>query len=59
LAFLLRERGLVVQLSCGTAQCTDAGMLLRLAKLIESHVGELAAAEEPKLPAPAGAGGAP
>jgi hypothetical protein len=41
LAFLLRERGLVVQISCGTSQCTEPGMVLRLAKLIESHVGEL------------------
>ena len=41
LAFLLRERGLVVQLSCGASQCTEPGMILRLAKLVESHVGEL------------------
>ena len=46
LAFLLREKGLVIQLSCGTAQCTEADMLLRLAKLVESHVGDLAKAEE-------------
>jgi len=43
LAFLLREKGLVVQLSCGASQCTDPGMVLRLAKLVESHLGELAA----------------
>jgi hypothetical protein len=59
LAFLLRERGLVVQISCGTSQCTDAGMLLRLAKLVESHVGELGAVQEAKVPAKAGAGGPP
>ena len=41
LAFLLREKGLVVQLSCGTSQCTEPGMVLRLAKLVESHVAEL------------------
>jgi len=41
LAFLLREKGIVVQLSCGASQCTDAGMILRLAKLVESHMGEL------------------
>jgi hypothetical protein len=46
LAFLLRERGLVVQLSCGASQCTEPGMILRLAKLVESHVGELRSAEE-------------
>jgi hypothetical protein len=43
LAFLLRERGLVLQLSCGTSQCTEPSMILRLAKLVESHVGELQA----------------
>jgi hypothetical protein len=43
LAFLLREKGLVVQLSCGASQCTDPGMVLRLAKLVESHLGELTA----------------
>ena len=41
LAFLLRERGLVFQLSCGISQCTEPGMVLRLAKLVESHVAEL------------------
>jgi hypothetical protein len=41
LAFLLRERGLVVQISCGTSQCTEPGMVLRLAKLVESHLGDL------------------
>lgn len=49
LAFLLRERGLVVQLSCGTSQCTDPAMVLKLAKLVESHLGELGAPR----PAPA------
>jgi hypothetical protein len=48
LAFLLREKGLVVQLSCGTSQCTEPGMILRLAKLVESHVGELRSATEGK-----------
>jgi hypothetical protein len=41
LAFLLREKGLVVQISCGVSQCTDESMVLRLAKLVESHLGEL------------------
>jgi hypothetical protein len=41
LAFLLRERGVVVQISCGVLQCTDAAMILRLGKLVESHLGEL------------------
>ena len=48
LAFLLRERGLVIQLSCGASQCTEPGMVLRLAKLVESHVGELRPAAEGK-----------
>jgi hypothetical protein len=41
LAFLLRERGLVVQISCGKSQCTEPSMVLRLAKLVESHIGDL------------------
>jgi len=41
LAFLLREKGLVAQISCGTSQCTEPAMVLRLAKLVESHAGEL------------------
>ena len=41
LAFLLREKGVVVQISCGTSQCTETAMILRLAKLVESHMGEL------------------
>jgi hypothetical protein len=31
----------VVSLTCGTAQCTDAGQLLKLAKLVESRLPEL------------------
>jgi hypothetical protein len=51
LAFLLRERGVVVQLSCGVSQCTEASMILRLAKLVESHIGDLQTAhsESPAL----------
>jgi hypothetical protein len=51
LAFLLRERGIVVQISCGTSQCTDPAMVLRLAKLVESHVGELTLAPAAGPPA--------
>ena len=51
LAFLLREKGLVIQMSCGISQCTESGMILRLAKLVESHVGELSASPETKTPA--------
>jgi hypothetical protein len=50
LAFLLRERGVVVSVTCGTAQCTDSAMLLRLAKLVESHLGDLPARPEPAKP---------
>jgi hypothetical protein len=51
LAFLLRERGLVVQISCGKSQCTEPGMVLRLAKLVESHIGELKMpSQNPDLP---------
>jgi hypothetical protein len=41
LTFLGRERGVVVSLTCGTAQCTDAGQLLKLAKLVESRLPDL------------------
>jgi hypothetical protein len=54
-AFLLRDRGAVVSVTCGVSQCTDPEMVVRLAKLVESHLGELPAiptvepkAEEPK-----------
>ncbi|MBN2576895.1 MAG: hypothetical protein JXP73_20195 [Deltaproteobacteria bacterium] len=60
LAFLLRDKGLVIQVSCGTAQCTDADMVLRLARLVESHVGELASPEsEPPVEAGEEDGGQP
>jgi hypothetical protein len=53
LAFLLRERGLVVQISCGKSQCTEPGMVLRLAKLVESHIGDLhRPSEKNSAPAP-------
>jgi len=41
LAFLLREKGVVMQLSCGLSQCSEASMILRLAKLAESHLSEV------------------
>jgi hypothetical protein len=49
-AFLLREKGVVMQLSCGLAQCPESSMLLRLAKLAESHLPEV------KLPSPESTG---
>jgi hypothetical protein len=53
LAFLLREKGVVVQLSCGLAQCSEGSMILRLAKLVESHFPEV------KWPSPESTGLAP
>jgi hypothetical protein len=47
LAFMLRERGLVLALSCGVRQCPEMTMLVRLAKLVESHLGELSVALPP------------
>jgi hypothetical protein len=52
LAFLVRERGAVVSLTCGTSQCTELGMLLRLAKLVESRLPDLQVPEAPR-PTPA------
>ena len=50
-AFLLRDRGAVVSVTCGIAQCPDPEMVLRLAKLVESHLAELPAipGSEPKV----------
>jgi len=45
LAFLAKEKGLVVQLSCGTSQCSDPAMVLRVAKMIESHFPDLVVPE--------------
>jgi hypothetical protein len=48
LAYLVRDRGVVVSLTCGTAQCTEPGQLLKLAKLVESRLSDLpGATEEP------------
>jgi hypothetical protein len=56
LAFLLRENGVVVQISCGTSQCTEPGMILRLAKLIESHLSDLGGLPDGKPGATSGDG---
>jgi hypothetical protein len=40
-AFLVRSRGIVVAITCGTSQCSDAATVARLAKLIESRLPEL------------------
>jgi hypothetical protein len=41
LAFLHRDRGVVVSVTCGLAQCPDPAMVLRLGKLVEGHLGDL------------------
>jgi hypothetical protein len=49
LAFLARDKGIVVSVTCGLSQCTEASMILRLAKLVESRLGELPGRESPGL----------
>jgi hypothetical protein len=46
-----------VSVTCGIGQCTDPDMVVRLAKLVESHLGDLPPipgaepkADEPKAP---------
>ena len=46
-AFLLRERGAVVSVTCGVNQCPDSAMVLRLAKLVESHLSEWSTSPKP------------
>jgi len=41
LVFLVRERGVVVSMTCGSAQCTEANQMTKLAKLVESRLPEL------------------
>jgi hypothetical protein len=55
-AFLLRDRGAVVSVTCGISQCPDPEMVVRLAKLVESHLGDLPAVPgaEPKVDEPKG-----
>jgi hypothetical protein len=54
LVFLVRERGVVVSMTCGNGQCTEPAQLAKLAKLVESHLPELPP-EQPRLaPPPAG-----
>ena len=48
----MRERGVVVSMTCGSAQCTEPGQLAKLAKLVESRLRELPA-EPPRAPPPA------
>jgi hypothetical protein len=41
LVYLVRERGVVVSLTCGTAQCTEPAQLTKLGKLVESRLPDL------------------
>jgi hypothetical protein len=41
LVYLVRERGVVVSMTCGAAQCTEPAQLTKLAKLVESRLPEL------------------
>jgi len=53
LVYLVRERGVVVSMTCGGAQCTEPGQLVKLAKLVESRLPDLpaeGARPEPALP---------
>jgi hypothetical protein len=52
LAFLVRDRGIVVSLTCGFAQCTEPVMLLRLSKLVESRLVDLPAEPARNVGAP-------
>jgi hypothetical protein len=50
LAFLVRERGVVASLTCGSSQCPEAGQLLTLAKLVESRLPDLPPEAAPPAP---------
>jgi hypothetical protein len=41
LVYLVRDRGIVVSMNCGSAQCTEPNQLIKLAKLVESRLSEL------------------
>jgi hypothetical protein len=56
LVFLVRERGVVVSMTCGSAQCPEASQLTKLAKLVESRLPELPQEKPAAEPTPAGAG---
>ena len=58
LVFLVRERGVVVSLTCGSGQCTDPEQLVTLGKLVESRLPELPAAAPAPLPTEAPSGDA-
>jgi len=41
LVYLVRDRGIVVSMNCGSGQCTEPNQLTKLAKLVESRLSEL------------------
>jgi hypothetical protein len=41
LVYLVRDRGVVVSMTCGGSQCTEPGQLVKLAKLVESRLPDL------------------
>lgn len=41
LVFLVREHGICVSLTCGSAQCAEPAQILRLGKLVESRLPDL------------------
>ena len=47
LVFLVRERGVVVSLTCGGGQCADPGQIVTLGKLVESRLPDLPVAAPP------------
>jgi hypothetical protein len=58
LVYLVRERGVVVSLTCGSAQCPEPAQLAKLAKLVESRLPDLPP-EPVRNPAPGLPEGAP
>jgi hypothetical protein len=51
LVFLVRERGIVVSLTCGANQCTDPAQVVTIGKLVESRLADLPASAA-AVPAP-------
>ena len=52
LVFLVRERGVVVSMTCGNGQCPDPAQLAKLAKLVESRLPELPVEPSHAVPPP-------
>jgi hypothetical protein len=41
IVYLVRERGVVVSMTCGASQCAEPAQMVKLAKLVESRLPEL------------------